>query len=29
MPLGLSISHVHYIAHSIPELEYNEAVEET
>ena len=29
MPLGLSISYIHYIAQPIPELEYNEAVEET
>ena len=29
MSLGLSISYVHHIAQSIPELEYNEAVEET
>ena len=28
MPLGLSISYVHHIAQPIPELGYNEAVEE-
>ena len=29
MPLGLAIPYVHHIAQSIPELEYNEAVEKT
>ena len=29
MPLGLSITQVHHIAQSTPELGYNEAVEKT